>query len=177
MLVAQHHYQIVELPFGEAFALDALNRRNVAASELVGTDSSEVTKLQIHTTSIPAFTYGVEPPSPPMEFRSFGPRLLLVAHQAVPAGAVRRLLETVFSPHFAQLTKPPLDSTSLSGSPEYPLHEGTEEYVEFNKPLLAGDVIDLMEKGTLAEPPDSPRTRQPRGPRQRAKTANPGALG
>ncbi len=147
-LVARHRYQIVELPFGEAFALDALNRRNLEASELVGRDTSDVTKLQIHTTSIPAFTYGVEPPSPPMEFRSFGPRLLLVAHQAVPSQAVRRLLETVFSPHFAQLTNPPLDSTSLSGSPEYPLHQGTEEYVEFTKPVLAGDVIDFLEKGT-----------------------------
>jgi len=147
-LVVRHHYQLVELPFGEAFALDALNRRNRGASEFLGADSSEVTKLQIHTTSIPAFTYGIEPPSPPMEFRSFGPRLLLVAHQAVPSAVVRRLLEAVFSPQFAQLTKPPLDSTSLSGSPEYPLHAGTEEYIEFNKPLLAGDVIDLLEKGT-----------------------------
>jgi TRAP-type uncharacterized transport system substrate-binding protein len=147
-LVARHHYQLVELRFGEAFALDALNRRNAATPELVGADSSEVTKLQIHTTSIPAFTYGVEPPSPPMELHSFGPRLLLVAHQDVSSEAVRRVLETVFSPQFAQLTKPPLDSTALSGSPEYPFHEGTEEYVEFNKPLVAGDVIDLMEKGT-----------------------------
>jgi len=72
----------------------------------------------------------------------------MVAHQAVSSRAVRRLLETVFSPHFAQLTKPPLDSTTLSGSPEYPLHDGTLEYAEFNKPLVAGDVIDLLEKGT-----------------------------
>ncbi len=27
-------------------------------------------------------------------------------------------------------------------------HDGTADYVEFNKPLVAGDVIDLMEKGT-----------------------------
>jgi hypothetical protein len=107
-----------------------------------------VAKLQIHPTLIPAFTYGVEPPTPPMELRSFGPRLLLVAHEAVPTQAVRRLLETVYSPHFAQLAKPPLDSATLGLSPEYPLHAGTEEYVEFNKPLVAGDVIDLLEKGT-----------------------------
>jgi TRAP-type uncharacterized transport system substrate-binding protein len=147
-LVARHRYQIVELPFGEAFALDALNRRNSGTPETMGTDSSEVTKLQIHTTAIPAFTYGVEPPTPPMELRSFGPRMLLVAHEAVSSQAVRRLLETVFSPQFAQLTKPPIDSSSLSGSPEYPLHDGATEYIEFNKPLVAGDVIDLLEKGT-----------------------------
>jgi TRAP-type uncharacterized transport system substrate-binding protein len=147
-LVARHHYQLVELPFGEAFALDALSRRNRGSSDLASAEASEVAKLQIHTTSIPAFTYGIEPASPPMEFRSFGPRLLLVAHEAVPARAVSRLLETVFSPHFAQLAKPPLDPTTLSGSPEYPLHTGTQDYIEFNKPLLAGDVIDLMEKGT-----------------------------
>jgi TRAP-type uncharacterized transport system substrate-binding protein len=147
-LVARHHYHLVELPFGEAFALDALNRRNLGTPELVGADSSDVTKLQIQSTAIPAFTYGVEPPVPPMELQSFGPRLLLVAHEAVASQAVRRLLETVFSPRFAQLTKPPLDATNLSGSPEYPLHDGTLEYIEFNKPLVAGDVIDLLEKGT-----------------------------
>jgi TRAP-type uncharacterized transport system substrate-binding protein len=147
-LVARHHYKLIELPFGEAFALDALNRRNGETVETVGAIPSEVTRLQIHTTSIPAFTYGVEPPSPPMELRSFGPRLLLVAHQSVSSSAVRRLLETVFAPQFAQLTKPPLDSTTLSGSPEYPLHDGTVEYLDFNKPLVAGDVIDLLEKAT-----------------------------
>jgi hypothetical protein len=32
--------------------------------------------------------------------------------------------------------------------PEYPLNAGTEQYRELNKPVLAGDVIDLLEKGT-----------------------------
>ena len=54
----------------------------------------------------------------------------------------------MFTSPFAQLFEPPLGTALLDTSPEYPLHAGTEEYRELNKPLLAGDVIDLLEKGT-----------------------------
>jgi len=148
VLVGRHHYKLVELPFGEAFALDALDRRASGSRATDRSGRSDVTKPQIHPTSIPPFTYGVEPPSPPTELRTFGPRLLMVSNEAVPTEIIRRLLESVFSPHFAQISKPPLDSANLKTSPEYPLHDGTEEYVEFNKPVLAGDVIDFLEKGT-----------------------------
>jgi TRAP-type uncharacterized transport system substrate-binding protein len=146
-LVGRQHYHLVELPFGEAFALDALSRRSSAAPNPDSVQTSSAAKLRVHLTSIPPFTYGIEPPSPPLALRTFGPRLLVVAHEAVPSTAVRRILEAVFSREFAELTNPPLESSALASSPEYPLHRGTEEYVEYNKPLVAGDLIDLADKG------------------------------
>jgi hypothetical protein len=57
-------------------------------------------------------------------------------------------LDAVFSGDFAQYYRPPLDSSLLELAPEYPWHAGTEEFRQYNKPLLAGDVIDLLEKGS-----------------------------
>jgi TRAP-type uncharacterized transport system substrate-binding protein len=149
-LVIRHHYQLVHLPFGEAFALDALNSGTAEAihSEPQTTTLGDVSKVRIYPAQIPPFTYGVDPPTPPRAIATFGPRLLLVANENVPSRAVERVLETVFSSPFAQISEPPLTPTLLDTSPEYPLHDGAEEYRELNKPVLAGDVIDLLEKGT-----------------------------
>ena len=108
---------------------------------------SDVSKIRIYRVQIPPYTYGIDPPVPPREISTFGPRLLLVANENVPTRAVERVLETVFSSPFAQISEPPLGATLLDTAPEYPLHAGTEEYRELNKPVLAGDVIDLLEKG------------------------------
>jgi TRAP-type uncharacterized transport system substrate-binding protein len=147
-LVTTQRYQLVPLPFGEAFALDALNRDSTQKSNRQGDAESDVSKLRIYPALIPPFTYGVDPPTPPREIPTFGPRLLMVAGEHVPTGAVQQILETIFAAPFAQISKPPLEASLLDVSPEYPLHPGTERYRELNKPLLAGDVIDLLEKGT-----------------------------
>ena len=146
-LAVRHHYRLVALPFGDAFALDALNRGPSDVREGRPGPRSDVSKVKIYPAVIPPFTYGVEPPTPPREVGTFGPRLLLVTRENVRSRPVRQILETVFSPTFAQISKPPLDATLLEMAPEYPLHPGALEYIQFNKPLMAGDVIDLLEKG------------------------------
>ena len=105
-------------------------------------------RFRIYPTLIPAFTYGVEPPSPPEPLATFGPRLLLVAHKSISPLAVRRVLEAIFSGEFAQYYRPPLDPSLLDLAPEYPWHLGTDEFREYHKPILAGDVVDLLEKTT-----------------------------
>ena len=60
----------------------------------------EIAKFRIYPTVIPAYTYGVEPPSPPAPLPTFGPRLLLVANPAVSSEAVRLVLEAIFSGDF-----------------------------------------------------------------------------
>jgi TRAP-type uncharacterized transport system substrate-binding protein len=147
-LVVRHHYQLVPLPFGEAFALDAFNQDKSPAEAAELDAKSDVAKVRIYPCQIPPFTYGIEPPMPPREIATFGPRLLLVANKNVPSRAVQQILQTIFSPPFAQISKPPLDASLLDISPEYPLHAGTARFQELNKPLMAGDVIDLLEKGT-----------------------------
>jgi TRAP-type uncharacterized transport system substrate-binding protein len=147
-LAVRQHFQLVALPFGEAFALDGLNRGSSAKGADEPSAVSDVSKVRIYPAQIPPFTYGIEPPTPPREIATFGPRLLLVANENVPPRAVRQLLETVFAPAFAQISKPQLEATLQDISPEYPLHPGAAQFMELNKPLMAGDVIDLLEKGT-----------------------------
>ena len=147
-LVAKHRYQLVPLPFGEAFFLDAFENRSHDKSQNPSGKKDEVDRLRIYPVMIPAFTYGIEPPSPPAPLATFGPRLLLVAHESTPSRSVRAILEAVFSTSFSQDFRPVLDPSLLDLAPEYPWHPGTDEYREFHKPVLAGEVIDLMEKAT-----------------------------
>jgi TRAP-type uncharacterized transport system substrate-binding protein len=144
--LARRHFRLVSLPFGEAYALSSLDRRDGGSPRESKDGPDDVSKVYIYPTQIPAFTYGIEPAVPPASLSTFGPRLLLVAHQDVSPRAVRRILETVFSPRFAQLSRPSLDVKLLETLPEYNWHPGTEEFVEYNKPLLAGELIDLLEK-------------------------------
>ncbi len=145
-LIVKHHFRLVPLSFGEAFTLDVLPSDNPA-------DSSrkvlrDIDKAHVCMTEIPAFTYGIEPPVPPRAIPTLGTRLLLVANVKVPAKAIERIVETVFSPGFAQLARPALDVKLMDLPPEIPWHAGTLQYLERNKPLIAGDAIDFLEKGT-----------------------------
>jgi TRAP-type uncharacterized transport system substrate-binding protein len=147
-LVAMRRYQLVSLPFGEAFFLDAFENRSRDRSQSPGRKADAVDRFRIYPVMIPAFTYGIEPPSPPSPLATFGPRLLLVAHESTPNRAVRAILEAVFSTSFSQDFRPLLDPSLLDLAPEYPWHAGTDEYRDFHKPILAGEVVDLMEKAT-----------------------------
>lgn len=146
-LAAKHHYQLVPLRFGEAFSLGSFGDERQKKGP-PRDDADDVTKFRIYPTVIPAYTYGIESPSPPTPLATFGPRLLLVAHESIPTQAVRLVLETIFSTNFAQYYRPPLDPSLLDLAPEYPWHVGTDEYREYHKPLRAGQVVDLMEKAT-----------------------------
>jgi TRAP-type uncharacterized transport system substrate-binding protein len=147
-LVSKHHYRLVPLKFGEAFALDAFSRDHAPASQFLPASGDRVTSHRIHSVVIPAFTYGFEPAVPPTPLETFGPRLLIVAHESTPPPAVRGVLEAVFSSEFAQVFRPPIDPAVLELAPEYPWHEGTEEFRSYHKPVLAGELIDLLEKGS-----------------------------
>src|SRR5262249_48126311 len=92
-LMATKHYHLAALPFGEAFALDALDPGDSATSPRPNGLRNEISRVKIFPAVIPPFTYGVEPARPPREITTFGPRLLLVANENVPTRAVRQLLE------------------------------------------------------------------------------------
>ncbi len=145
LLVSRHHFQLVPLPFGEAFALGNFGDRQ---RERMGDDVADITRFTIYPTVIPPFTYGIDAPCPAEPLATFGPRLLLVAQQSVPPHAVRLVLETLLSSRFAPYYHPILDPSLLDAPPEYPWHAGTDEYRQYHKPVLAGEVVDLMEKAT-----------------------------
>jgi len=76
-LADKHDFRLVPIPFGEAFSLEAF-------SELgTGPAVGSVDKRHVYSTTIPAFTYRVEPASPLEPLSTIGTRLLLVAHKRV----------------------------------------------------------------------------------------------
>lgn len=124
-LATRFGYQLVPLPFARSMSL-----RRVAIVE--GT--------------IPAFTYGIVPPSPAEDIPTIGTNLLLVANESVPREAVVRLIEALHDGQFARTTN--VAPASLDGgipSPELPLHEGTLSYLKRNHPLLRSELIDNIE--------------------------------
>ncbi len=139
-LVAQHHYRLMSLPFREAFALGALDQ------DPPGRTATRIDRRQVYDAIIPAFAYEIEPGVPPEAIHTLGTRLLLVARNEIAATTIRHLLEVVFNSPFSQVLQPPLDASLLESPPELPWHDGTLDYIRRNSPLIAGDVIDLLEK-------------------------------
>jgi TRAP-type uncharacterized transport system substrate-binding protein len=143
-LVNERDYRLVPLPFGEAFSLDGLR---TDAGRLPSATGGRVVRGRVQAVVIPAFTYHVEPPVPPTELPTLGTRLLLVTHKDVDAGAVQRLVETVYATEFATVLRPPLDVKLLELPPEFPWHQGTRVYQERNTPVVSGMVMDSAHKG------------------------------
>ena len=141
-LVAVHRFRLVEIPFFEAFTLGAIDRATGAvASSFRGID-----RRNLHTTTIPAFAYEVEPGVPPGTIQTLGTMLLLVANRNVAQSTIERLLDVVYASSFSRSVQPPLEIKQLDNPPELPWHDGTIAYLRRNAPIIAGDVVDLIEK-------------------------------
>jgi TRAP-type uncharacterized transport system substrate-binding protein len=151
-LVTAHHYQLVPLPFGEAFSLSASDDRR---EEILQGESNpaargkttRVDRRHVVDATIPAYCYGVDPGVPPEMIHTLGTRLLVVAHKGVDPDAIERLLGVIYGARFAQVARPPLDAATLDLPPEWDWHEGTLDYLARNKPVIAADLVDLLEKG------------------------------
>ena len=139
-LAEKHDFRLVPIPFGEAFSLEAF--LDLGTKPVLGS----VDKRHVYSTTIPAFTYQVEPASPASPLSTIGTRLLLVAHRRVSGDHVKRLLECLYGSSFIQLERPGIENSLLDLPPEFPLHIGAELYRQRNKPIIAGDAIDYLEK-------------------------------
>ena len=147
-LVTTHGYRLVGLPFAEAFALDAFNDPEGGGSGFV------VDKMHVHDAIIPAFTYQVDPvPVPPEPVHTLGARMLLVARDDVDPGAIAGLLGVILETRFARVAKPGLGIDLLDLPPELPLHDGTRAFLRRSKPLIAGDLLDLLDKAATIGAP------------------------
>jgi len=143
-LVRRHGFKLVALPFAEAFALQALTREE--RKHVLEQDREDIDNRHIERAMIPAFTYRVSPGEPGNDLPTLGTRLLLVAHKDVPPAAIITVLDAVFSTEFAQVSNPPLSTRLLELPPEFPLHQGTLDYLARYKPIVAGDLVDFWEK-------------------------------
>jgi TRAP-type uncharacterized transport system substrate-binding protein len=143
-LVAEHGYRLVPLPFAEALALGSLaptrDDRHEAAR-------GRIDPGRIQATTIPAFTYSVEPPVPARPLPTLGTQLLLVAHEDVPPRAAYRLVGATYAAEFGRIVQPPLDAKLMELPPEFPWHDGSLLYQRRNAPLLSGQAIDSTQKG------------------------------
>jgi TRAP-type uncharacterized transport system substrate-binding protein len=144
-LVTKQAYRLVPLPFLEAFTLGALDQEDASTRRSVETPM-RIDRRHVYDALIPAFVYEVEPGVPPEPIHTLGTRLLVVARRDLSASTVRRLLDVVFNSPFSQVIQPPLDTRLLELQPELPWHDGTTDFVRRNSPLIAGDVIDVVEK-------------------------------
>ena len=138
-LTDKYDFRLVPIPFGEAFSLQALSELGTKPEE------GAIDKRHVYPTTIPAFTYRVEPASPAESLKTVGTRLLLVVHERVPGEAVKRILECLYDSSFIPSDRS-LENSLLDLPPEFPLHPGAELYRQRNKPIIAGDAIDYLEK-------------------------------
>ncbi len=145
-LVALHNYRLVPLPYYEAFTLGAIDRERESKTPLANDKTIRIDRRHVYRAQIPAFAYEVEPGVPPNTMETLGTRLLVVARKDVSRAAVMRLLDLIYASPFAQSVQPPIDTKLLDNSPELTWHDGTVSYQRRNAPVIAGDVIDMIEK-------------------------------
>src|SRR5262249_51507228 len=107
---------------------------------------SGIDPKRTYAVNIPAYTYGVEPPVPAQSLPSLGNRLLLVAHESVDSGAVRRLVEAAYASEFAKAVRHPIDAQRLDSPPDFPWHTGTRLYLQNNQPLVSKDMMEIYHK-------------------------------
>jgi TRAP-type uncharacterized transport system substrate-binding protein len=144
-LVTRHGYRLVPLPFAEAFALESLAK--TAGDEQPRAAHGRVEMGRIHATTIPPFVCSAEPPVPAAPVPTLGTRLLLVAHKDVPARAAYQLVEATYAAAFGRVVHPPLDAKLMELPPEFPWHSGAQLFLERNRPVVSGAVMDATHKG------------------------------
>jgi TRAP-type uncharacterized transport system substrate-binding protein len=144
-LVTRHGYHLVPLPFAEALALESFLMTE--EDNPAGSAHGRVVLGRVQATTIPAYTYGVEPAVPEKALPTLGTRLLLVAHKDVPSRAAYQLVEATYAAEFGRLVHPPLDAKLMELPPEFPWHAGSVLYQQRNTPLLSGEVMDAAHKG------------------------------
>lgn len=141
-LVTDFGYRLVELPFHEALTLDHF--KNLASASAVDGTRSHLNKQFIYETSIPAFTYGIQPPVPHAMLKTFGTRLTFITHKDMDAAAVKHLIEVVLSPNIAELTSPPLRGDLLLTPFEYKPHPGVAQYISAGKHVTMDDIFSFF---------------------------------
>ena len=138
-LVAQHDYRPVELPVANAFRIDW-------SVESEQGDRQLIQRRHLTDTTIPAFTYRVDPPVPSRDIRTLGARLQLVTNENVPAEAVEKMAEVIYSSSYSSVTDPPLNIELLQTSAEFELHDGAASYLERKTPIITERVVEITEQ-------------------------------
>ncbi len=138
-LIRGFDYQLVPLPFADAFRLNALISGDPPEGGTTG-----IERQHIVDTVIPAFTYQTEPAIPADPLHTIGARLTLIANDRVSPEAVELVLETVFSAQVSRVAHPPLDRSLLALPGPLMRHEGTLEFQRRDQPYITQDTVDAL---------------------------------
>ncbi|MHC4875654.1 MAG: TAXI family TRAP transporter solute-binding subunit [Planctomycetota bacterium] len=138
-LIQRHGLELAELPLADAFRLDWR-----AVSEQTTPDA--VARRRVVHTTIPAYTYSVDPPVPQAPTTTLGTRLQLVVNTSVKADSVERLVDAVYDSSFSTTADPPLTIDLLTSAAEFPRHPGVETYVRRKTPVITERVVELTEQ-------------------------------
>jgi TRAP-type uncharacterized transport system substrate-binding protein len=130
-LVTIGGYQLLPLPFATALQLDS--RRDHGRSH------SQLENSRLENVTIPAYTYGISPPTPATNCETFGLRLLLVTNKKTPATAVLRVLRALDS-GVADRYQIKLDVADQDS--EFPIHLGAEAFAKGRKPMILSDLVE-----------------------------------
>jgi TRAP-type uncharacterized transport system substrate-binding protein len=136
-LVTSFGYQLLPLPFGEAYGLDRLNPRSL--------EGVQVDRSMLTPGVIPPYTYGSNPAEPARESPTLCAPLILIAEDDADPKAVFLLLETIFGSSLTSAIRPPPLNQQVSA---FPRHPGTERYFRRDEPFLTPEVASKL--GTLA---------------------------
>jgi protein-S-isoprenylcysteine O-methyltransferase Ste14/TRAP-type uncharacterized transport system substrate-binding protein len=124
-LVQTGNYHLLPVPFAEPFCNERLNPPNA--------EGVQVHRSLLTQTTIPAYTYRFDPPTPAQPCSTVGVPLLLVAQSDADPEAARLLLETLYdSPLKNQIRPQPLEDQVAA----FPLHPATERYLRRTDPIL-----------------------------------------
>ena len=128
-------YELLPLPFAEAFCLDRLNAPDP--------DGVRVDRALLGRAEIPAYTYGSDPPQPAKAYRTISAPLLLIAEDDLEVDAVMHILETIYDSRLTNVICPPPLREQVH---PFPLHPGTERYLRRNDPLLTTETASNYSK-------------------------------
>jgi TRAP-type uncharacterized transport system substrate-binding protein len=132
-LVKTAGYQLVPLPYATALHLD--NRRDHAH------EGHRLESSRLEACVIPAYTYSIEPASPPQDCPTVGLRLLLVSHKNVPSHALIKFLRGL-DQGLAQRYHVDLDAGNVNA--EYPLHPGATAFAQGRRPFSLAQMLEPL---------------------------------
>jgi hypothetical protein len=144
VLIADHGYRLVALPFGGAFNLGKF--REAESPEPIDSVNLRLNKSFVEESVIPAFAYSVLPSVPASDTRTIATRLLLVASPSLDSRVVRRVLDLILGPEISGLAKPPLTVELLNSGFQFERHPGTDAYVSSLKPFNLDGAFDAYGK-------------------------------
>ncbi len=147
IMVERHNFELVELPFSDAFALDAFDFAGLGIEGEWPKGLKSFDQSRVFPVTIPAFTYSVRQRQPDKPLTTIGTRLLLVAHDQVPAAVVERLLEALFSSVMTKNARPPVELSVMDNAPEFAWHPGAKNFSAHHRPLIAGAFVELTANG------------------------------